>query len=277
LETTKKRTARTVRNYDLYLRRFAEWLKEKKIYEVDKIKSEHIKKYRLYLTKIKNPIKKIYLKSNTQSYHLIAIREFLDYLNNKNIKVLQKKDVKLDKNVRKKMQTLSDSDINKLLQAPKKIVQEKIITLRDLLIIELLYSTGARVSEIALLELSDLNIKKEEICLSKSGKKQRIFSLNNQAKHYFVEYFKYRKDSSQYLFIGHDRANTSRDDFGLSARSIERLILRYGQIVGIEQRVTPQVLRNTYIASQLNLGLSKEKTKNVLGLSVKNPHEKRLF
>ncbi len=242
----RKRTERTARNYDLYLRRFSGWLEQKQIENMGQVTPELIAKYKIWLKKIKNPIKKIYLKENTQNYHLIALREFIKYLGKKKILSITNPKIKLPKTLKVKAGFLSKEDVQLLLESPMKISQPRLIQLRDRAILELFYSTGIRVSEEASLQVSDINFQKQEILVCSGQKKERRIKFSNQAKHWLVQYLERRKNKSKYVFVSHDRAKATREDAGLSARSLERIVEKYARGAGIDKKVTPQMLRHTY-------------------------------
>ena len=268
LENGKGRTWRTVRNYDYYLRRFSGWLKNKKISDPGDINAQVIRRYREWLKKVIDPINKKTLKQNTRNYHLIAIRAFLKYLAKKKIKTLLPQKIELVQIEKVKRVYLRKIELEKLFEAPALVKQDKVLFHRDRAILELIYCTGMKVSEVAGLERSVIKKqKKVGFVINKGEKKERKIVLSNQAAYWIKEYLKKRKDDNEFLFISHDRANQDRNDVGLSPRSIERTLEKYGKVAGLEKRVTPQVLRNSYAINLMKLGTDIEVVKNKLGHS----------
>ncbi|NQT49530.1 tyrosine-type recombinase/integrase [Candidatus Kuenenbacteria bacterium] len=264
LENKKKRSLRTVRNYDFYLRRFSCWAKKKKISDPEKITEQVVKRYRLWLDKIESSVKKAKLKLNTQTYHLIALRNYLKYLETEKINSLSPKKVKLPRLVQTKVEYLEVPEIQDLFGAPILVKQHKLFQARDRAILELLYCTGLKVSEVARLTIHDLDLKKGLIMSAK-----RKITLTNQAKHWLQQYIKFRKKvDNEYLFIGHDRALHARKPKALTPRSVERIVKKYAQVADIEKKVTPQTLRHTYAINLIKKGDKIENIKKKLGYSV---------
>ena len=261
----RNRTLRTVRNYDFYLRRFSVWLKEKDVLLSEDINNDLIKKYKTYLKRIKNPIKKINLKETTQNYHLIAIREFLKFLYRKKILAMGSKQVSLHKVKPIKMVVLQKDEIGKLLEAPQQIRQDSLISHRDRAVLELMFSTGAKVSEVADLVVKDINFKKQQVVIAKGQKNERVIELSNQSIYWLSKYLKSRGGTLPYLFVGHDRAKLKRKLKSISARSLERIVLKYGKVAGLEKKVTPQILRNTFASRLRKKGLGFQSIKTKLG------------
>ena len=261
----RKRTLRTVRNYDFYLRRFSVWLKEKNISSPEDINKDLIKKYKTYLKRIKNPIKKINLKETTQNYHLIALREFLKFLYKKNVLTTGSKQVHLHKVKSVKVSSLKKDEIGKFLEAPQQIRQDALISHRDRAVLEIMFCTGAKVSEVADLVIKDVDFKKQQVIVAKGRKNERVIDLSNQSVYWVSKYLKSRGGTLPYLFVGHDRAKSKRKQKPISARSLERIVLKYGKVAGLEKKVTPQILRSTYATNLVKKGLGFQSIKNKLG------------
>jgi site-specific recombinase XerD len=274
LEITKNRSDRTIRNYDFYLRRFSTWLAENKISSPEKITLEAIRKYRLWLNRLVDPTRKSNLKKNTQNYHLIAVRAFLKYLAKRDIKTLAPEKIELARLEMRQVDFIEGSDLDNLLDAPLQTKSPKIIQYRDKAVLEMLFSTGMRVSELAALT-KDLNLKKDEFTVKGKGGKTRIVFLAQQARYWVNEYLKLRKDGNPYLFIGHDKAAKARtkegqetkNKIGLTPRSIERIVQKYAKIVGINKKVTPHTMRHSYATDLLMNGADIRSVQALLGHS----------
>lgn len=289
LEIEKNRSERTVRNYDFYVSRFLEW------FGVDKkpgdITHESIRQYRLWLNRLID-VHGDPLKKNTQNYHLIALRTFLKYLAKRDITTLPAEKIELMKMPDRDVSFLDSSDLNRILEAPLTIItrQQKrqqdtttgtpptiLIAHRDKAILELLFSTGLRVSELSRLKRDDVNLSRKEFTVTGKGKKKRVVFLSEQARHWIKEYLALRTDIHPYLFISHDKRtkkqivkkNMSKDgtDSPLTPRSIQRTVHNYAKMAGITKPVTPHTLRHTYATDLLQNGADIRSVQSMLGHS----------
>lgn len=278
LEIEKNRSQATIKNYNFYLSRFISWAK---INEPAQISAELIRKYRLYLNRLPNPKSDSGLKKNTQNYHSIAIRSFLKYLAKRDVKTLAPEKIELAKQEDRQIEFLEGSDLNKLLEAPllqapksnlqKKSNSKETIKFRDKAILELLFSTGMRVSEMTKLKIEDVNLKKDDFPVRGKGGKIRVVFLSNQAKYWLQEYLKKRSDLSPYLLISHDPASiknkTEKEEKPLTPRSIERLVAKYAKIAGITKKITPHTLRHSFATDLLKNGADIRAVQSMLGHS----------
>jgi len=263
LENKRRRSSRTARNYDFYLQRFLSWLKERGVDSPEEITNELINDYVRWLKMIKSSIKKTKLKDNTRNYHLIALRSFLKYLVKKKINSLPPNKVRLVAFHGARPIFLEKNELEKLLEAPFKTNQEKILQLRDRTILELILCAGLKVSEMAALKRNDVNLKKERFVLN--NKTKRIVFLSNQARYWLRQYLTARQDKNNFLFIGHDRAFLAREKTGLTPRSIERTVEKYRQFSGVNKKITPQILRHSFAMNLARGGETAETMKNKLG------------
>ncbi len=149
---------------------------------------------------------------------------------------------------------LEKNQLEKLLQAPLETRQEKIFQLRDHLILELLYSTGLKVSELINLNEKQVNLKKGTIDIVGHNDKTRTVLLPNQTQHWLKQYLEIKNNSSLNLFTRHDRAGKKKLPKNLTARSIQRLIKKYTKQVGIAKKITPHTLRQIFAVNLLVKG-----------------------
>ncbi|MFZ5364690.1 MAG: site-specific tyrosine recombinase/integron integrase [Patescibacteria group bacterium] len=269
LEITYNRSKRTVSNYDFYLNRFAGWLSDKGIKKPQDVTQDMIRQYRLWLNRLTSN-KKEGLKTNTQNYHLIAVRSWLKYLAKRDMKALAPEKIDLAKTAQRSVEFLDGTDLERILESPLEINNAPIIKKRDKAIMELFFSTGLRVSELAALKVDSINLKKDEFTIRGKGDKPRIVFLSNQAKYWLSEYLKLRKDTNPYLFISHDRASKGRktiEDAGLTPRSIQRLVEKYAKAAGITKNVTPHTMRHSYATDLLMNGADIRSVQSMLGHS----------
>jgi len=271
LKTKKKRSDRTIRNYSLYLRRFAEWCKIKKI-PAENLVLADLKKYQKELNERRDELRKKFLKGSTKNYHIIALREFIKFLIKRNIISIKIYNLKLEKIKRRKIEQLTDSEIQKFLDAPLNFSQEKILQLRDKAILEVLFSTGLKVSEIINLKNNDFE-KNKNFTLHVGGKKKRLFVLNNQSAYWLDSYLKNRPGKIEYLFVSHDRAKNSKERFlinNLSARTVERIIEKYKKFIGLRKALTPEIFRFYFANKMVRQGVNEDNLQEMLGHQSKN-------
>jgi len=264
LEIERGRSVRTVRNYDFYLQRFCDWAKNP---EPRAISSEMIHKYRLWLNRLENGRNGEFLKKSTQNYHLIALRSFLKFLSKNNVKSLSPEQIELAKQQSRKVDFLEADELKMILEGPRKYA-DGLISLRDAAILELLFSTGMRVSELAGLEIEHINLDREEFTVHGKGDKHRVVFLSDRARNALREYLDKRQDTSPYIFISLDRAKSGRGENGpLTPRSIQRLVERYSKYAGITKRITPHTMRHTFATDLLFNGADIRSVQSLLGHS----------
>jgi site-specific recombinase XerD len=260
VEIEKGRSTKTVRNYDFYLKRFIEW---SEITSPQQINQEIVRKYRLFLNREVEGRHDLNLKKSTQNYHLIALRAFLKYLQKIDMEVMAPEKIELAKQGTRHIEMLDDDELRRLREAP--VEAGGIIGKRDKSIIELLFSTGLRVSELANLQITDVNLKKDEFTVKGKGSKHRLVFLSNSAKDAIKIYLETRKDTSPFLFVSHDRARAEREVIPLSPRSVQRIIEKNALIAGITKRVTPHILRHTFATDLLQNGADIRAVQSMLG------------
>lgn len=279
LEIEKNRSLRTRQNYAFYLTRFLDWAakrkKAKKALVPSDINDSSVRAYRLWLNRVENAHGKP-LKKNTQNYHLIALRAFLKYLAKRDVKTLAAEKIELGKMPERDVAFLEPTDLERLLEAPLKAVigdvspnQER-IRFRDKAILEMLFSTGLRVSELAGLKIEDVNLERDEFSVRGKGSKIRVVFFSEQAKYWVGQYLKKRKDVSPFMFVSHDRAKrgrTNEDVRGITPRSVERIVTRYARAAGITKKITPHSIRHTFATDLLMNGADLRSVQTLLGHS----------
>jgi site-specific recombinase XerD len=262
LEVEGGRSARTAENYKLYLERFAEFTED---IEVEKITIEIVRKYRLWLNRYKN-FNDEELATITQSYHLIALRGFLHYLSNRDILSLSPDKISLPKVSRKQVTFLYREEINRLL------VQIDVSSeqgLRDRAIIELLFSSGLRVSEVVNLDRDHVNTKRREIMVRGKGQKDRPVFISQAAANHIENYLNSRNDNLPPLFISYSNnsgpTTTNGDYRRLTVRSIQRMLSQYARLAGITKHVSPHTMRHSYATDLLMNGADIRSVQSMLG------------
>jgi site-specific recombinase XerD len=272
LEIEKGYSAETIRNYDFYLNRFCNWAKNA---DISEISSKNIKDYRLFLNRLIKKDEQA-LKKNTQNYHLIALRSFFKYLIKQDIPCLPPDKIELAKMPMRQVDFLEGHELLSLLEAPILAKAEgsllgktenNIIKYRDKAILEVLFSTGLRVSELTNLKRENINLEKTDFTIRGKGGKLRIVFLSNQALYWLKRYFSERKDISLWLFVRHDRAFKNDKNNKITPRSIQRLVIKYAKIAGITKKITPHVLRHSFATDLLTNGADLRAVQEMLGHS----------
>lgn len=263
LEVEGGRSAKTAENYRLYLERFVEFTGDTK---VDKITTEMIRKYRLWLNRYKNN-NDDELATITQGYHLIALRGFLNYLSKRDIASLSPEKIELPKVARKQVTFLHYDEVTRMLDG---IPLDSEKGLRDRAIIELLFSSGLRVSELVNLNRDHVNTKRREFMVRGKGQKDRPVFIGESAALRVEDYLSARLDNLPPLFLSYSRNNvagTSGDYRRLTTRSIQRIINKYARLAGITKHVSPHTMRHSFATDLLMNGADLRSVQSMLGHS----------
>lgn len=264
LEVEGGRALPTLRNYQLYLERFIEFSED---LPVDKITSELVRKYRLWLNRYKNYNGQS-LSLMTQNYHLIALRGFLTYLSRRDIASLSADKIILPKTVRQQVTFLHYDEVTKMLEQIDTSDEQG---LRDRAIIELLFSSGLRVSELVNLNRDHINLKRREFMVRGKGQKDRPVFVSKSAAEHVQSYLDERHDSLVPLFLSYSRntgqSETSGDFRRLSARSIQRMVSQYARLAGITKHVSPHTMRHSFATDLLMNGADLRSVQSMLGHS----------
>ena len=268
LQFEKNKSSLTTKNYHFYLFRFINWAN---ISEPSQITVEKVEGFRYYLSNLRNPNGEL-MKTTTQNYHLIALRAFLEYLKKQRIESLLAEKVQLSKIGKRHINFLGESDLEKLLEAPLQTKDSGIIQKRDKAILELLFSTGLKVSEVASLRKDQIDFLKDDFYI-RSGGKLRPIPLSNQAKYWLKQYLDLRTDKVPALFIRHDKARKKQfetipnRDYEFTPRTIQRIVKKYTKSSGLDKNITPHTIRHSYATHLLNQGFDLESVRSALGHS----------
>ncbi|MBP6942629.1 MAG: tyrosine-type recombinase/integrase [Candidatus Buchananbacteria bacterium] len=268
----------STRNYDNFLKVFKEWLKIADLsgLKPHELTPDHIWDYRLYLSRKTDPKgpKGHQMKKTTQSYYLRALRGLLNYCADKDIVALPAEKVKLPKltDKDKTIKFLKFDQIEKLLQAPDSATPAG---LRDRALLEILFSTGMRVSELTSLNVKQFNrnnllagkFTDQEIMINGKGGKTRTIYFSNRALQALARYLKTRGDLFPPLFINYRRSNDANDEHRLSTRAIEEMVKKYTVMAGLPVDATPHTLRHSYATDLLTQGADLRSVQELLGHS----------
>lgn len=268
LEIEKGRSRKTIENYRHYTERFFVWLasylsKKEESLRAEDITLENVRKFRLFLNNLHGKESEN-LKRNTQNYHLIALRTFLAYLIKRDISVLAPDKIELAKHPPREISFLSQEEIDRLLKSPS---GSHVRVSRDRAILNTLFSSGVRVSELCSLNRDQIDWQKGEITVRGKGDKLRVVFLSNDAKSNIQEYLNERVDMDPSLFIRIPRDNKFEKypNLRLTPRSIQRIIRYYASKAGIVKKVTPHAMRHSFATDLLRGGADIRSVQAMLG------------
>lgn len=252
----------TIKMYDYYIRAFLTWAGDRAD-NPEKINQEVIKDFRLYLNRYVNPVTKSPLKRATQLYFLVALRAWLRFLIKKGHKVMAPDEIELGKGGDRSLKFLDQDQIGNLFSRPDVTT---VPGLRDRAIMEALFSTGLRVSELVGLDKNQINLNTGELTVIGKGRKSRIVFLTDEAKHWLNELLKVReKDDLKPLFINYSGPTT--EDRRLSSRAVEGILTKYVKQAGLSVKATPHTLRHSFATDLLYNGADLRSVQEMLGHS----------
>lgn len=257
LEIEKNRSKKTRENYERYLKAFLNFGKIKT--EKD-ITSERVRDFRLALARRKTPQGEDY-KKTTQSYYVVAIRNFLKYLAKNDYNVLSPDKIELPKISGRQIKIVEYADLERLLKASK---GDDLRSLRDKAILEVLFSTGMRISELCGLNRY-FDIERGEISVRGKGGKIRVVFLSESAKRAIKNYLAKRIDAEEALFISLTKAKSPKVIGRIIPRTVQRLVDFYGRKAGIPEHVHPHLLRHSFATDLLMGGADLRSVQELLG------------
>jgi site-specific recombinase XerD len=260
-EIEKGRSLNTVENYDRYLTRFLEWSKAGRASEIS---DNMVREYRLWLNRQStgnNRSTGETLSRKTQNYYMIALRAFLKYLARQGVETLPADRIELAKIPERSLDLITPNELTRLLGAPK---GDDVKTLRDKAILELLFSTGLRVSELCSLS-SDIDLSLGEFSIRGKGGKVRVVFISDEAKAAVKKYLSARKDMSDALFVQVGKKSKGAEAKPLTKRSVERIVKHYAVKAGISKKVTPHVIRHSFATDLLSNGADLRSVQMLLG------------
>jgi len=255
LEIEKNRSSSTRENYKRYLDRFVKFSGVK---DVKDISEENIRAFRVHLARSEADLKK-----RTQAYHVIAIRNFLKYLTVHDYDVVSPDKIELPKVPTRQIDIIKYDDLERLLSAPK---GNSLRAIRDRAILETLFSTGLRVSELCALDRF-ANLDTGELTIRGKGEKLRVVFLSDRARKTLKEYLKKRSDADEAMFISLSHAKVPKILGRINPRTVERLVSKHARAAGITGKVTPHQLRHQFATDLLSNGADLRSVQELLGHS----------
>ena len=258
MEIEKNRAQKTLENYRRYLLHFSAFARVKNPSEIT---AELVRQYRVRLNRTQDRSGNT-LKKNTQAYYLIALRSFLKYLAKRNINSLAAEKIELGKIPERKLEFLDPDELKRLLNAPQ---GGDISAWRDRAILETLFSTGLRVSELCSLNRDNVNIERGEFAVRGKGSKLRVVFLSDSAKDALKKYLAERSDIHEALFVGHHGSPNKKESARLTPGWVQRLIKKYAVAAGVIKKVSPHQLRHSFATDLLQNGADIRSVQAMLG------------
>lgn len=263
LEIEQNRSQKTIQNYDHYLTRLMDFAGDIKVSDID---VELIRKWRLWLNRLGTNTSDE-LSKTTQNYHLIALRSFLKYCAKRDIAALPADKIELARTVRKQVTFLNEDELARVFDQPD---VKTLSGLRDRAILELLFSSGLRVSELVGLDRDHINLKRLEFMVRGKGQKDRPIFISPEAAAWIQKYIDQRQDTAKPLFVrysGRKTVDLSGNFHRLTARSVQRMVARAALLAGITKHVSPHTLRHSFATDLLMNGADLRSVQAMLGHS----------
>lgn len=266
LEVERNVSRLTIRNYRHYLAKFSDYLIGKKVTDIRQFDLALLRKYRLYLSRLTDDQGQT-LSKKTQSYYLIALRSLLRWLNRQEVPVLSPDQIELPKAESIPMKFVDPEQMGQLLEAPDLATTTG---LRDRTLMEVLFSTGLRVSELVALNVDQINLDTGEFGVVGKGRRPRVVFLSDRAKFWLRQWLGSREDNWTPLFIhygGSKEKNLTTDgeSMRLSARSVERIVDKYARRVRLPVKLSPHGVRHSFATDLLRNGANLRDVQEMLG------------
>ena len=198
-------------------------------------------------------------KSSSINRILSSLKNYYDYLEYKHlIEYNPLKDLNRPKKEKRLPNFINNNDYEKIIK--KSLERTDFIGRRNTLLLELLYSSGIRISEALNIKIKDINMSDKSIRILGKGSKMRIVYFGEYAKEYLEEYLKVRNSSLEYLFL--NKNNTL-----LTRRGAEYIISNLVKTSLLKKKVTPHTFRHSYATEMLNNGADMRRVQELLGHS----------
>lgn len=260
LDIEKNRSPKTVQNYRRYLHSFTRDQKAKTLKDLNE---DTIRRFRVSLARKISPLGDT-LKKNTQAYYAIALRNFLKYMVKRNmpLRVLPEQ-VDLPKTPQRQIEIMEYVDLERFMKGPQ---GNDLRALRDRALLELLFSTGLRVSELCSLSRY-MDFKRGEITVRGKGSKLRVVFISDQAQKALAAYLAKRSDAEEALFVSLSKSKPPKVIGRIIPRTVERMVRLYAKKAGILGKVTPHQLRHQFATDLLMNGADLRSVQELLGHS----------
>ena len=265
LEVEKNLSRLTIRNYSHYLRRFNSWFKEQGATDLTQLNQDSLRAYRVYLARYSDEQGRT-LSKKTQSYHVIALRSWFKWLIKNDFEVLHPEKIDLPKAESTHMSFVNIEEVERLLSQPE--LSSK-TGLRDRAILEVLFSTGLRVSELVGLNRDQIDLKRREFGVIGKGRRPRVVFLSERAADWLGRWLASREDIWQPIFIRMSGKKVhpafDGEEMRLSSRSVQRLVDKYSRKAHLTVKLSPHGIRHSFATDLLINGANLRDVQEILG------------
>lgn len=201
---------------------------------------------------------------STISYHLVALRSFLAFIQQQHITTMDPHQIALPHIPSAQKASLTPKQLEALRTAPRTRARTPLTALRDEAILELILSTGLKVSEISALTRGQVSADRRVLQVRGLRNATRLITISFQARHLINQYLEKRTDASPALFVRHDKASDAHPA-ALTPRSIQRMIHAYAKSVALPSEITPETLRQYYARHLADRGENTDTIRERLG------------
>ncbi|MBZ2173771.1 site-specific tyrosine recombinase XerD [Schnuerera sp. xch1] len=257
IKNEKELTSNTLEAYMTDLKQFKDYLTENNIDKLKDVNKTIIIKYLMYLQKSGKA-------TSTIARRLASIRCFYQYLlNHSLIKEDPTHNLRSPRCERKLPDILTKNEVDILLSQPS---EDNFKGVRDKAMLELLYATGIRVSELIALNMDNLNTKLGYLCLEEGNQISRIVPISNIALKHLTNYIdNYRKkvlkaEQKNILFLNYSGNRLTRQGFW-------KIVRKYSKKANINKKITPHTLRHSFAVHLLQTGADVRMVQEILGHS----------
>lgn len=265
LEVERNVSQLTIRNYGHYIRRFVTWFTDQKRSDLKELDLEVLRKYRVFLARYQDEQGRT-LATSTQSYHIIALRSWLKWLVKHDAPVLHPEKIDIPKKDSHSMKFLNLEQIERLLDVPDVSTKSG---LRDKTLLEVLFSTGLRVSELVGLNRDQVDTTRQEFGVIGKGRRPRVVFLSDRANHWLGTWLNYRQDNWRPVFTRfsgkHPALLADGEEMRLTSRSVQRIVDHYCRIAHLPIKISPHGVRHSFATDLLANGAGLRDVQEMLG------------
>lgn len=265
LEVERNVSRLTIRNYSHYIRRFNEWFLNEGYKDLTELNQDIVRSFRVYLSRYEDEIGRT-LSKRTQSYYIIALRSLLKFMVKNDAPVLHPEKIDLPKAESQHMEFLNIERIERLLNQPLLSAKGG---LRDKAILEVLFSTGLRVSELVGLNRDQIDLQKREFGVIGKGRRPRVVFLSERAVVWLEKYLNSRDDNWDPVFIRYSGQKpellADGEEMRLTTRSVQRLVDTYCRKAKLPIKISPHGIRHSFATDLLHNGASLRDVQEMLG------------
>ncbi|GIK83519.1 MAG: tyrosine recombinase XerD [Patescibacteria group bacterium] len=265
LEVERNVSRLTIRNYSHYIRRFNEWFLNEGYKDLKELDQDIVRSYRVYLSRYVDEVGRT-LSKRTQSYYIIALRSLLKFMVKNDAPVLHPEKIDLPKAESQHMEFLNIERIERLLNQPSLSAKGG---LRDKAILEVLFSTGLRVSELVGLNRDQIDLQKREFGVIGKGRRPRVVFLSERAAYWLDKYMASRTDNWDPVFIRYSGQKpellADGEEMRLTTRSVQRLVDTYCRKAKLPIKISPHGIRHSFATDLLSNGASLRDVQEMLG------------